>query len=494
MKTKKNKFIEIIFFIIIFLFFFIFFAKVHPIILFDTDDWYNSIFTRGAYPIIGEWNPTKVLPEILMPFVVTYGNYFMSLFSNNFIYNVIYVNSFVISLFITIYVSLFYKLLRKRNNSHQVTNILITIIFIIFHFLIFRSSKIDSYYMFYAMDMSCYYHYLIPVLLNCSLVMFYLNNDSFIYKDSKIKTSFMLLILYLSMFSNIYSNIVLTTFIGITLLYKVIDSKLLKKKNFKKKNILKFLKENTIELSIIIVWIITQILEYGGGRAKVLMHNESLKKIFIKLGSVFKNLNTSFIIVLILCLIIGIIYFIKNKLYKNRKVIICILSMVLTFIYIILLTTKTGAKYIERMDVLFGFIFFIFIFMSFTIFYIMKKYDKLLLCLPLITIILFFETSSLRTSSNNIYPKYRESNLYNIPHDVYIKVEELIMNQIKENIDNPGATIYIPYTTADNNWPIIKDDAYRITYGMYKHGLIKKYVEFEYVISKEFYDDNIELK
>ncbi len=492
MKTKKNKFIEIIFFIIIFLFFFIFFSKVHPIILFDTDDWYNSIFTRSAIPIIGEWNPTKILPEILMPFVVTYGNYFMSLFSNNFIYNIIYVNSFVISIFITIYISLFYKIIKKRNEDHLVANILITIIFVIFHFLIFRSRKEDSYYMFHAMDMSCYYHYLIPVLLNSSLVLFYLNNDSFIYKDSKIKTSFMLLILYLSMFSNIYSNIVLSTFIGVTLLYRIIDSKLLKKKNFKKKNILKFLKNNTIEISIVIVWIITQILEYGGGRAKVLMHNESLKNIFMKLGTVFSRLNTSFIIVLVLCLIVGIIFFIKNKLYKNRKVVTCILSMILTFIYIILLTTKTGAKYIERMDILFGFIFFIFVFICFTILLIIKKYDKLLFWLPLITIILFFETSSLRTSSNNIYPKYRESNLFNTPHDVCIEIEELIMDQIKENEDKPGSTIYIPYTTADYNWPIIKDDAYRITYGMYKQGLIKNYVEFEYVISKEFYDDKIE--
>ena len=218
MKTKKNKFIEIIFFIIIFLFFFIFFAKIHPIVLFDTDDWYNSIFSRSAIPIIGEWNPTKVLPEILMPFVVTYGNSFMSLFSNDFMSNMIYVNAFVVSIFITIYISMFYKLIKKRNSESLVTNILITIIFIIFHFLIFRSSKEDSFYMFHAFDMSCYYHYLIPVLLNCSLVMFYLNHDTFIFKDSKIKTSFMILILYLSIFSNIYSNIVLTSFIGITLI------------------------------------------------------------------------------------------------------------------------------------------------------------------------------------------------------------------------------------------------------------------------------------
>ncbi len=487
MKTKKNKFIEILFFIIIFLFFFIFFAKVHPIILFDTDDWYNSIFSRSAIPIIGEWNPTKVLPEILMPFVVTYGNSFMSLFSNDFMTNMIYVNAFVVSIFITIYISFFYKLIKKRNSESLVTNILITIIFIIFHFLIFRSSKEDSFYMFHAFDMSCYYHYLIPVLLNCSLVMFYLNHDTFIFKDSKIKTSFMILILYLSIFSNIYSNIVLTSFIGITLIYRLIDSKLLKKRN--KKNILKFIKNNVIEISIIILWIITQILEYNGGRASVLMHNESLKNIFSKLFNIFSKLNTSFVITLVICLVLGIILFIRNKLYKNRKVITVLLSMILVFVYIILLTTKTGVKYIERMDILIGFIFFIFLGISYTVFYLMRKYDKLLFILPLITIILFFETRSFRTNKNNTYPSFRESNYLNIPYEVCLEIEEKIMNEIKDSIDKPGSTIILPYTSADNNWPIIEKDAYRITYGMYKHGLISKYVEFEYVTSKEFYND-----
>lgn len=487
MKTKKNKFMEILFLIIIFLFFFIFFAKVHPILLFDTDDWYNSIFSRSAIPIVGEWNPTKVLPEILMPFVVTYGNYFMSLFSNNFIYNMIYVNAFVISIFITTYISMFYKLLKKRNGESIVTNILITVIFIIFHFLIFRSSKEDSYYMFHAYDMSCYYHYLIPVLLNCSLIMYYLNHDTFIIKDSKIKTSFMILILYLSIFSNIYSNIVLSSFIGITLICRVIDSKLLKKKN--KKNILKFIKNNIIEISIVILWIVTQILEYTGGRAKDLMQNESIKNIFSKLFGVFSKLNTTFIITLIICLILGIIIFVKNKLYKNRKIIITLLSMIMVFIYIILLTTKTGVKYIERMDILLGFIFFIFLIMSYTIFNLMKKYDKLLFVLPLITIILFFETRSLRTNKNNTYPSFRESNYFNIPYEFCMEIEEKIMNEIKDSLDKPGSTIMLPYTSADNNWPIIEKDAYRITYGMYKHGLISKYVEFEYVTSKDFYTD-----
>ena len=61
------------------------------------------------------------------------------------------------------------------------------------------------------------------------------------------------------------------------------------------------------------------------------MHNESLKIIFSKLFNIFGKLNTSFVITLVICLVLGIILFIRNKLYKNRKVITVLLSMILVF-------------------------------------------------------------------------------------------------------------------------------------------------------------------
>ena len=48
----------------IFVFFLIFFYKIHPIMLYDMDDWQFSSYSRIPVPIWGDWNPTRILPEI----------------------------------------------------------------------------------------------------------------------------------------------------------------------------------------------------------------------------------------------------------------------------------------------------------------------------------------------------------------------------------------------------------------------------------------------
>ena len=76
-RMKENMGI-LLFGAIAFAFFVAFFSTVHPIVISDTDDWLYSYEARNAIPIVHLWNPTRVLPEILMPFVTricAYGIY-----------------------------------------------------------------------------------------------------------------------------------------------------------------------------------------------------------------------------------------------------------------------------------------------------------------------------------------------------------------------------------------------------------------------------------
>ena len=50
----------------IFLYTFLFFAVLHPLTVFSADDWMYISYTRHAFPLLGAWNPAKVLPEIFM--------------------------------------------------------------------------------------------------------------------------------------------------------------------------------------------------------------------------------------------------------------------------------------------------------------------------------------------------------------------------------------------------------------------------------------------
>lgn len=51
----------------------LFFTVVHPLYIYDMDDWTYVIQTRKEIPLWKNWNPTRVLPETLMPLTAEIG-------------------------------------------------------------------------------------------------------------------------------------------------------------------------------------------------------------------------------------------------------------------------------------------------------------------------------------------------------------------------------------------------------------------------------------
>lgn len=488
MKNNKNKILEVLLFVIVFLFFFVFFYRIHPIMLLDTDDWYYSFFSRGAYPIIGAWNPTKVLPEIFMPFCLTTGIRFLSLFSNNYLDHIMLINAFVVSIFISIYVFSFYRLIKNKFKLNNVCNYLIIILFIALHFLILKKGDDGNYYMFHAVDACCYYNYVIPNMICCSLVMYYFTHESFSFKDNVYKSGFMIFVMYLTLLSNFYSNIILATYLAFTLLIKIVNTKLLKKKNFNKKNILSFMKKNNFEIIFLVIWFILHLVELTGGRAKDLA-SVSENGYFNAVGQVIRNSKITFdrvgllfIILFVLSLLVGNYFIFKNKLYKNKKVMTLISSFIISTIYIVLVSGKVGTYYLTRPEVFFVIVFYIFMFMCFVIAYLLKNYKKTFILFPIFVLIVVFELH-VRDCS------YVDSNYASITFDQNMKINERIIEQIVANEGQEGAVIYIPYFEHEINWPIPLKDVDRIPYALYKHGIIKKYTKFDFQISKEYYED-----
>jgi hypothetical protein len=203
-KTHKSKIALIIFLLCVFIFFFVFFAKVHALVLFDSDDWYNASYYRSATP---EWkgaNPIKILPEKLFPIATSLATSLIYPFNNNFIQATTIMYAIIVSFFITLYVYYFMKFLKARFDLPVYSNILIAIIFLICHFLIFRNKPYDSNdYMFLAMNVTCYFHYLIPALLNCTLVMYMMSKEKLELKGS-VKSRY---ISFGSIFSNFFKSI-----------------------------------------------------------------------------------------------------------------------------------------------------------------------------------------------------------------------------------------------------------------------------------------------
>ncbi len=72
----------------IFVFSFIFFSYIHPIVLFDGDDWTYIALFRKPFPIWGQWNPIRVLPETFLPLVGFVSAYFTNFFVHDYIYSI----------------------------------------------------------------------------------------------------------------------------------------------------------------------------------------------------------------------------------------------------------------------------------------------------------------------------------------------------------------------------------------------------------------------
>ena len=63
----SGKYGVVVCFLLIFGFFFVFFTQVHPLVIYDGDDWRYIAYTRQALPSWNEWNPSRVFAECFQP-------------------------------------------------------------------------------------------------------------------------------------------------------------------------------------------------------------------------------------------------------------------------------------------------------------------------------------------------------------------------------------------------------------------------------------------
>lgn len=67
--NSNEKKANILFFSLIFIITLVFFTLIHPLYIFDSDDWINIGLERPFIPDTNCFNPIKVFPEILFPLV-----------------------------------------------------------------------------------------------------------------------------------------------------------------------------------------------------------------------------------------------------------------------------------------------------------------------------------------------------------------------------------------------------------------------------------------
>ncbi|MBO4863481.1 MAG: hypothetical protein J5517_03900 [Eubacterium sp.] len=491
MKTseKKNRIILAAYFALVFLFMFIFYTRIHPLIIYDADDWKYICYTRKAYPIWKEWNPTRILPEVLMPLVAQIGSFVIYPINKDFISANMIMNALVVGIAIAVYSYFFYKLIEDKYGLSMAANLSVTTFFLLFHFWIFRSHRKSNEYMFNGLDLTCFYYYIIPNLLNASIVMYLCRND--VLKSTKkdvmrrpIKSGVFLLIIYFALASNLYASIILASFVGCTFLIDLI-------KGIKEKCATKeLLKRNTIRIAVLVYWLIIHIFEINGGRAEELgetkmspgMIAEQLKSLYEtggELNKYFAQYIRILLIAFVICAIIGIKK--KKESYKDSLREIGFITLVggITLIYLVLVSTKHYVGSIRRPDVLYGFIFFLFIDLMIMLLRILKEVRPVQVILPLMVVIAFFNINTTKRT-------FKETNSRNLYYKKCLAIDNDIIDQIvtAEEEGRTNIKVYVPKYRAKSNWPLSNKIGDLASRALYKHGVLYKKVKVENTVPK----------
>lgn len=432
----------------------IFFLKIRPIVLSDADDWTYIMFSRGPWPILGHWNPARVLPEILMPICGHAAAGIADWFSCGFLQTASCLFGVVISACITVYIALFDKVLIQRMHLSIQQAIPVSALFLMAHFLIFMTGKANNTYLFYAWDACCYFFYVIPALLNAQLVLMceaYGGFEKAWNELNRVQRVFLVVAIYFALFSNLFSSVILLVYAIIQFMEKAKGIR----RAFECRAASVYAKELIIPLLIILLWIVTFAFEMSGGRAGSVnagineLYDDFKDAILDVLGAI-KRMNPVLLFICVWSYAATIIQAIKMQAVNDTKRIVLrhLLCAFLVMAYLLVLSAAVEPSYIVRGDVMIGAAFYVFGGTAYAASGWIRRFrggSKLLGVLGVVFLICTISGAH----------TFKESNIRGKPSMECAAISQAFLDQIME-AERTGKTemvLEVPFINAGENWP-----------------------------------------
>lgn len=446
---KRQRMVLILFTAATFLFFLVFFTRIHPIVVFDTDGWRYSCLHRSALPLWKAWNPSRVLPEVLMPLASQLGAQIFYPIVGDIFFSLTLTHAIVVSTGIAL---LTWMLMRhfQREGSGVYACIAIGLLFLICHFLILRSAPSENSYMLLSVNGCCYYFYVLPNLLNCALALWLMDDPDLLHFFSgelNLKKSAFVLFAYLCIFSNIWACITTAVYSGVTLLFRCVDAARKRGRWFAD-----YMKENAILFVVLALWLAAQFFEYNGGRSVSVRNDHffaQISQVFSYVRSTLRQVSRPYLCVAALLLAGGAIVALRMK---NRDQIRAGLSALiceaLIGLYLIVTCAMAGPAYIARPDVFYGVFFMGMLVLLIAFSQIIRHVRWVRLVVPVCLLVL-------AVGCNTTEVTYLESTMLQTPPDVCNRINRDILKQLQA-AEDAGLTeveLYVPLYSGDN-WPI----------------------------------------
>ena len=489
-RINRSSLLKPAFWILVFTWCVVFFYQIKPLVPYDLDDWTYIAYRRLAIPVWGLWNPSKVLPELLLPFCSEVGVRLIMPFLKDYLHSLSLSYALFTGALICAYLILMERMLKGMFKLSRFQAYLLAVFYLVLHFWLLRTSEDRNNHMLFAKNLNCFFNYVIPNVLNASLVLYFFCNDPEENSGRNyLQKGILFTAVYMGIFSNLFQEVVLVSFIGCRLVLKLIE--MVKSK----RTIPQYIKENKVSLSIIAAWLLTCIFEANGGRAR------SLTSVKMDVFTTVKNLiawkdklNKLCVAVCILLILAGVFTYIKSnkkdpviKSYKK----VCIYSlicMMLCLSYLVLLCSKTGSEDMLLSSVIFAPVFYGFILTVSSAALVLYSNPSISIILPILILICV-------TDCDYGQNTYKAFNQVGLTEQQCYDVGNYMINQLKQ-ADASGsktAELHVPYShIKDTNWPHSTElFGKRFLRTMLRHGMISRKIELTIVpdesVNESFY-------
>lgn len=487
--TKKEKIKFYTINLLIFLALIVFMIKIFPLVPFDGDDWCYTGSMRLPFPQWGVWNPTRVLPEVLMPLAGYISAYIIYPLFGHYVFAITLVDAFVYAGFVMLMLISFYHLLRKRLKTSANISLSAELLLLISMFLLFKHVGQPSYDLLWTGDLCCVFFYVIPGLLNMAL-LFYLeseNNISIKFRQFAVsKQSLIIVALYFAMFSSTQFNIILAAYSFIMLCIEAVS--VLRKSGMKIKLILN---RAWFYLLILLVWLITVLFDLHGGRASNVStdkHQHAIQATFSQFINVFKLQNKLVLLVFVLLIAVALFAAIKNlkenPLRENLPIKLLMVSfgtLLIVSAYLFVAYVKAGSQYASRTDATWPIWMMFLAMVSMAFVYLLQSYKLVRIFTPL-----FLLMTALIAVNFNYLPVIRWNDSNCSPQTMYA-VDNYIISQVVK-ADRSGkaeVTVKVPFDGSSDNWPHSYAMEKWMQNTLYSHGIIRSRMKIDFQPSKK---------
>lgn len=457
-------------FIFIFVVIAIFFTAIHPLTIISGDDWINLSSGRQAYPQWGGFNPIKVVPEILFPFFGNLASALLIPLGFTFLEAVAYLTAFLIASLVVVFLYQFYMLLRKKVNFPAYLSSLLVIFYLLCLFGMFRTlNNNNSPYLLWEQNITCYYHYIVPALINGSLAIYFLRTGVYglkIISEKRVTAGILVLAIYLCVFSNIFASVYLAVLCGVMMLFGLIS---------RKYKIIETIQAYPFHVVTLIMWIISAAFEMNGGRAERMAKDQlDISGTIHAFVSLLKLSERTFLVVMATGVIFGAVYLLKGSdegSKKNSRYLfwVSILSCLITTVALILICAKASANYATRPVAMWGTFMYLIIVAGIGIGYLITVFRPINYIVPIVVLCLVNKT----TDQNH---SLRESHNGNVPFAVANAIGQDIIDQVKSAVNANQRTMILHVPKGDNNdnWPFPVTRGKAISETLKSNGLIPR--------------------